>query len=753
MAAIDFAALLARLPVDAVVRSLLPDGKATPSGRTWVALNPTRSDDNPGSFKVDLTTGRFKDFAGTERDSGGDVIALYQYVNGGTMADAARALAERWCVDGVTPTPAPKPKRDDGVAVFPVPDDAPKPPSRFFEETASRRWTYRDAAGRTLMHVCRFDKPDGEKDIKPQTWRRLADGSHRWMWRGWPNGERKPLYGMDVLAKKPDATVVIVEGEKSADAFNRLFADMPGVAVAWLGGTNTAKAVDVSPLKGRRVALWPDFDAQLDKATQTMLPRERQPGWRAMTELAAQLEGVAAAVEIIEYTPGEKAGGWDVADAADEGWTAQNVAAFISERSRPLAKPTAVTVAAPDSEPVAVVPLHMQLNPYTFVHVTDKGAPMGTLENCRYLLDSYGIVARYNEMSKSQEVTIPGRTYTQDNAANCALAEITSLATRNRMPKGDLQQFLFAIADEHAYNPVARWIDSAPWDGVVRLPEFIGTVRTIAGAEPMRDRLLFRWLLSAVAAVYEPNGVEAHGVLVLQGPQGVGKTSWLRRLADASIGAILTGATIDPVNKDTVITALSHWIVELGELDGLFRKADIARLKAFVTQSSDKVRTPYAREASHYARRTVFFGSVNEERYLVDETGNRRWWTIPVTSIDYRHGTDMQQLWAEVKAYYARGERWWLLPEEQEMLASTNADHEAVDPFEEQVLARFRWDDPYRLTTAGREMTATDVLLMLGYHAVDKRSANAMARVLTKLTQAPSEKRGGRRVFRLPDAK
>ncbi len=165
---------------------------------------------------------------------------------------------------------------------------------------------------------------------------------------------------------------------------------------------------------------------------------------------------------------------------------------------------------------------------------------------------------------------------------------------------------------------------------------------------------------------------------MLTGAQGTGKTTWFRRLVPSSLNLVMVGAMLDPADKDSVTASVSNWIVELGELDATFRKADIARLKSFIPKQVDKLRRPYDRVESEYQRRTVFGASVNDERYLVDDTGNRRWWTVPVLSIDYHHDLDMQQVWAELLTHFQRGEQHHLTEEENAALGSLNKEHEAI---------------------------------------------------------------------------
>ncbi len=112
----------------------------------------------------------------------------------------------------------------------------------------------------------------------------------------------------------------------------------------------------------------------------------------------------------------------------------------------------------------------------------------------------------------------------------------------------------------------------------------------------------------------------------------------------------------------------------------------MARLKGFLTAERDKVRRPYARSDSDYSRRTVFCASVNDSNFLVDSTGNTRFWTVPVTKIDYQHDIDMQQLFAQVADEYEKGERWWLDSDEEKELEKLNSSHRTVSFIREKLI-------------------------------------------------------------------
>ena len=394
----------------------------------------------------------------------------------------------------------------------------------------------------------------------------------------------------------------------------------------------------------------------------------------------------------------------------------------------------------------AAVEMHLPLPFGVWPDTGDKGQPLNTLENLDYMLRAYGVIVRYNVIRKAVEIIVPGTECSPDNAQKVALARVTSLCGRNRLPKADLDQFLFDIADRNQFNPALAWIESAPWDGTSRLDALFATVEPEAGFDiTVRNLLLRRWLISAVAAISMPGGFRAKGVLVFSGRQSVGKTAWFMNLLPEGLRSLAKeGAVIDPGNKDTIISAISHWLVELGEVDATFRRSDIAHLKAFISQSADKVRLPYARRDDEYPRRTVFFASVNERDYLVDDTGNTRWWTIPVRRIDYAHGIDMQQLWSEVLTLFRAGERWWLDGTEEARLEEINGQHRRVDPIEELILGAYDKD-----AQPTRRATAAGVLREIGFDRPTTAQARTASAVLKRVWGEPKTVKG-RKVFHLP---
>ena len=357
-----------------------------------------------------------------------------------------------------------------------------------------------------------------------------------------------------------------------------------------------------------------------------------------------------------------------------------------------------------------------------------------TIANVQGLLDYAGISVRYNLIKKKDEILVPGRQGTSDNLDNVSLAEITSLASKYGLPTGLVPEFVKVLADRNAYNPVADWIRRRAWDGTDRLPDFYDTV--IEQPEypgPLKCVLMRKWLLSAAAAALVPSGYKGRGVLTLQGPQGIGKTSWVKLLVDDAKlrdDVIKLDHHLDGGNKDSILGAITNWIVEIGELESSFRK-DIDRLKGFLTTDFDRVRRPYDRRESEYPRRTVFIATVNGMNFLSDPTGNTRWWTIAVADLNFRHEIDMQQLFAQLAVEVDRGAQWWLTRDEEERLEAWNRRHRVVSAIAEK-LADFVVLDP-AVGSKAVALTATEMLEVMGYERPTNPQAKECAAALREL--------------------
>ena len=185
-----------------------------------------------------------------------------------------------------------------------------------------------------------------------------------------------------------------------------------------------------------------------------------------------------------------------------------------------------------------------------------------------------------------------------------------------------------AVARDIRIHPVRDYLNGLRWDGVARLERW---VMAYLGAEDsaLNRAIGSRWMISAVARIMQP-GVKADHMLILEGPQGGKKSSAIKTLAGAEW---FTDELAEIGTKDAAQQMRGVWVVEFAELDAISR-AEVSRIKAFLTRTTDRYRPPYERYVITVPRQCVFAGSVNPETYLRDETGNRRFW--PVRCRDHR---------------------------------------------------------------------------------------------------------------------
>lgn len=238
------------------------------------------------------------------------------------------------------------------------------------------------------------------------------------------------------------------------------------------------------------------------------------------------------------------------------------------------------------------------------------------------------------------------------------------------------------VARANAFHPLREYLEGLRWDGVRRLETAAATYLGTPDDEYHRKALAW-WLTSAVARAFQP-GCKADLVLVLEGEQGLGKSTALQILASP---AWFTDSPIDLNSKDAFERLRGQWIVELAELDSL-KGAAASRAKMFFSSSRDDYRAAYGRRAIEQPRTCVFAGTTNDERYLDDPTGARRF--LPMRCVRIDHAAlrrDRDQLWAEVVALYQGGARWYPLPEERELLADVQADRTDTDSWEARIVA------------------------------------------------------------------
>ena len=379
--------------------------------------------------------------------------------------------------------------------------------------------------------------------------------------------------------------------------------------------------------------------------------------------------------------------------------------------------------------------------------------PLETMDNLRVVCDNNDVVIRYNMIKKDDEILIKDAQWSIDNSKNASITWLRSACHKVEMRTTNLKNFVTLLADANQYNPVVSWVTSREWDGVSRIDDLYGTIvenRELCTKE-LKETVVRRWMIGAIAAAFSPMGAMVRGVLVFQGEQYTGKTRWIEALAPKELDLIKTGRSLVVHDKDSVKQILSSWISELGELDATFKKSDIAALKAFITSDLDELRRPYAAAESQYARRTVFAASVNDSKFLQDDTGNSRFMVIPIVSLNHGHTLDMQQVWAEIYEMWKAGEKHYLSAEEMTLLNGHNENFTATDPIFEMIASHLAWES-FSETTC-KWMQVSDVLRWIGKDNPSKFEAISAGKSIKRLNGGRYRKSNGKQLVAVPHLK
>ncbi len=618
------------------------------------------------------------------------------------------------------PRPAPPPKpvaEPEGWAtVRPVPAHAPAPTFKHFHRQAGdieHTATYRvgdDVHG----YVVRFRTSDGGKDTLPYTWCQSArDGAAKWNWRQWD--EPRPLF-LPGGTLPGDRTVVLVEGERKGECLQALLdAGAPGVycVASWPGGSKAWQKADWAWLQGCTVLAWPDCDAKRepltaaerkatpDKAAQLvlqqakpLLPAPKQPGMAAMLGIGALLRDAhGCTVQLLPIpAPGAVPDGWDARDAIEaDGWDFARVQAFFAQAH---ALPAGDGAAAPEPQKtdrpvgtesgplalgagfddmpddVGLVKCGARLVPDWLAIYWDREKKRWNasrkmviliLEKDPVLCD----VLAFNELSNNVQARVAwpwphGKAGDVTDAVDLLLGDyLTEQYGLPSISRAALSEAIQTVAHKRRFHPIRGWLQGLEWDGTSRIDKWLihalgESPTSLKPAMLEYLQLVGRfWLLGMVYRVMQP-GCKFDYCPVLEGAGGLRKSTLVEVLAGSeyfSDTPFQVGA-----GKEGQEQVQGLWLYEIAELTH-FSKSEVGAIKAFISSKADRYRVAYGATVSKFDRQCVLVGTTNENTYLRDRTGNRRFWPIPVR---HRIGTEWvakyrEQLFAEAYALFMQG--------------------------------------------------------------------------------------------------
>lgn len=673
--------------------------------------------------------------------------------------------------------------------IVPVPKHAPPPRFRWgykdkaagtwIELEAVRSWAY-EFEGERFGHVARFERVNSKgevvKDTIPFTW--CTDttdprGSQRWASKAWD--PPRPLYvPATLLSADLSLPVVVVEGEKCAEAGHQLLGHEFDF-VSWPGGCKTWALARWGWLMGRQVILWPDADAQrqrltkaereagADPGTKPIRPLELQPGYQAMVGIGSLLLAEhGCTVRLVGMQPpGKRPDGWDLADAIADGWDAERVRAYL-QAAQPFV--------APDDAARAKV-REPGSTPSTAGAGTGDGAPPGDARlvwRDKLLLSATGaikavrdnLVLALDGMALASGEWLPG---VPEAARVIAFNEFTNDVVKLQptpwgtpagvwdevdelemghwltrvhwlpsMPRGTLEEAVAMVAKRHRYHPVRARFEAlrGRWDGEPRARMWLRHCcleeDEFDDAAPLQQYLarVGTWLLMAICARVLTPGCKFDYMVIFEGAQGVGKSTLARLLGMdwfADTGLVLG-------DKDSYQNLQGVLVYEWGELDSL-TKAEVTKVKQFISSMKDRFRASFDRRAKDYPRQVVFIGTTNEDHYLVDPTGNRRMWPVRVTrQIDLEWFVEHRdQLFAEALHYLDAGERFHPSAREQRELFEPQQQQRQIENAIQAAILRYLYDEDQKVGMHGEngtlvnEITAPELLGRLGI-SVDKQT-------------------------------
>lgn len=352
--------------------------------------------------------------------------------------------------------------------------------------------------------------------------------------------------------------------------------------------------------------------------------------------------------------------------------------------------------------------------------------------NVRAALNAKGIIIRLNELKNEIEyISMQGGEVMHGEKA---IARIRILCQKMGMniSAQDTRQAVGIIAEENKYNPVADYLSAVKAayqdDGVDYVARMFQRIHLTDDNDIEFCFLLFKkWLVSCVEMAFNQGKTAAQGVLVLAGGQGVGKTRFVKSLSpDPSW--VKGGQSINPESKDDLLKAMRFWLAELGEMGQTLRRKNKDALKNYLTENMDAIRRPYGHDVIEVPRRCVFVGTINPEEqngFLTDETGSRRWWILKVKpkrkdedgrevdGIDeLPEGFPLDKFWAQVMIM-AETLPSFLDAEELEHLAKVNLKYDKKSAEELVILDRLNWKLPpecWRWVSAGDLARELDIL-------------------------------------------
>lgn len=567
---------------------------------------------------------------------------------------------------------------------FPAEESEKKP----VRSKSKQEFIYHDAAGSPLAKVNRIDDGNGKKKIWQSHWNGTA-----WV-KGLTDAIKSQMHlyrvqepiNQDAIAKSEP--ILVVEGEGIVDQLLL----MKVAATTSIGGAGKWRQYGypnyLEDLAGANVVLCPDRDIKGVQHCEDIARDFPDAKW------------LYAFPDSLLWKRVPNNGGLDIADWIADGATRENILGAIGEQRQGLYESLDESDQLGERED------------------DDKDKPCRLARQFQEVQAVLGQRLRLNtlklQIELDEEPINPDRVSLKlANDFNLQISRCNAL------------DIVTELAEQRSYSPVVEYLTQV-YDRYKGNTSILNNLASsyFGTDNPIYNTYLLKTLVAAVARAMQP-GCKMDTALILQGKQGVGKSSFFKVLAsedwfDDSLGHIS--------DKDERLKLHVTWFIEWAELESVFKRRDLASVKAFLTCSRDYIRPPYGRSVQAFARPSIIVGTTNQDEFLGDSTGNRRFWVIPVQKGINLHQLQQERdrIWAAAVTLYKAGESWWLSQSDEELSSALVSEYQMVDP----------WQEAITKFVTGLSVTTTEEVLRDCIHLdLDKQGREAQMRVANILKQ------------------
>lgn len=698
------------------------------------------------SFAFNIDTQKWADFAANDHQ-GGDIISLVAKIKSISQFDAAKLLADQYGY--VTDNSA-----RNFIPNFIMPNLG-KP---------ERVYIYKNILGQPTHAVPRYvleEKNSKGKFKKEFRQWHFNDEQNKWIAK---TTETTPLYNLDLIKAFPDKKVVVCEGEKAAEAAQKVLGDKSYVTTCWIGGSKLTviKKVNLSALFGRNVVLWPDNDEE---------------GINAMAFVAEQIAQAATSINLIMAKESDPAT-FDAADLLDMGLSNADRNAWLKDRLVklkpssdvvpsasglfPRTHPEEPTLGTPstsletvphrtaeimsanstDDQPankqlaIPITNADDRLSPFDQAKASDRWQKMGLQMKSQYKV--FETEENVNRIFLNDPVfkdaffydTFYKENFTKFDSPT-PIPFDDSTVTRIKMYLQ--RQYMFgavstaavkavidtALAMAPDRNQLKERLDTLVWDQKPRINKFMEDIYGVESSDYTTSVSRIFWL-SMVKRIIQP-GCKADIMIILEGPEGIKKSHSLEVIG----GKHYDIAGKDPKNKDFYQKLTGNFLVEMGELNS-FTKSEHNDIQEMLSTTTDKFRVPYGRSVQAHPRTCIFVGTTNDSNYLKSENA-RRYLPVTTTKVEFDLlKADLDQYFAEAMHRLNAGEDHWEFPR---------------DLAKEQTQLRQQEDDPWVSSIAEwvsdvslvRTSTLLDIVLGVRKEMQNATHSKRIGQIMRKL--------------------